>query len=78
MQKTTAHDQRYSTFKMAAEVIKKNSHQRQKSKNTLCRGCEQAKVTTQKKTKQINDGILLDHVLPFLLCPFHTIVAHRK
>lgn len=29
MQVTTAHDQRYSTLKMAAEV-KKNSHQRQK------------------------------------------------
>lgn len=30
MQKTTAHDQRYSTFKMAAEVIKK-SHIRDKN-----------------------------------------------
>lgn len=50
MQVTTAHDQRYSTFKMAAEVIKK--HQRQKkTKNTFSRGCEQAKVTTQVKKK---------------------------
>lgn len=31
LQVTSAHDQRYSTFKMAAEVIKK--HQRQKKKN---------------------------------------------
>lgn len=50
MQVTTAHDQRYSTFKMAAKVIKK--HQRQKkTKNTFSRGCEQAKVTTQVKKK---------------------------
>ncbi len=28
MQVTSAHDQRYSTFKTAAEVIKKNEHQR--------------------------------------------------
>lgn len=65
MQVTSAHDQRYSTFKMAADVIKK----------TNIRGCEQAKVTTQKKKY---DGIILYHVLPFLLCPFHIIVAHRK
>lgn len=33
-QVTSAHDQRYSTFKMAAEVIKKTKkkHQRQKKK----------------------------------------------
>lgn len=79
MQVTSAHDQRYSTFKMAAEVIKKTKkkHQRQKKtpKNTFSRGCEQAKVTTQKRK---NDGILLYHVLSFLLCLFHIIVAHRK
>lgn len=73
MQVTSAHDQRYSTFKMAAEVIKKN---KTKPKKMNIRGCEQAKVTTQEKKN--NDGIILYHVLPFLLCPFHIIVAHRK
>lgn len=47
MQVTSAHDQRYSTFKMAAEVIK--NIRDEKPKNTFSRGCEQAKVTTQGK-----------------------------
>lgn len=45
IQVTTAHDQRYSTFKMAAEVIKTSE-----TKKTLrIHFPEQAKVTTRGK-----------------------------
>lgn len=51
-QVTSAHDQRYSTFKTAAEVVqKKTSETKKQEKNTFSRGCEQAKVTTQEEKK---------------------------
>lgn len=75
LQVTSAHDQRYSTFKMAAEVIKKkNEHQRQKPKNTFSRGCEQAKVTSPKKLRHL----IVSCSVSSTHCPFHIIVAHRK
>lgn len=75
LQVTTAHDQKYSTFKMAAEAKK---HQREK---TLRKKNPEAGIKVKwqrrRKKKRGNDGILLYHVL-LLLCPFHIIVAHRK
>ena len=61
MQVTTAHDQRYSTFKMAAEVKEKKqpyirdlkkAKKKNKNKNMFSRVCEQVKVTTQGKKKE--------------------------
>lgn len=82
LQVTSAHDQRYSTFKMAAEVIKKKKTniRDKKPKNTFSRGCEQAEVTShwKKKKKKKLRHLIVSCSVNSTHCPFHIIVAHRK
>lgn len=82
LQVTSAHDQRYSTFKMAAEVIKKKKLTSE-TKNPRIHFPEAVSkqkwhyIKKKKKKKELRH-LIVSCSVNSTHCPFHIIVAHRK